>query len=173
MGEVEASGRSGPSCHPKVSQELEKEFQEHVRASCLRPFPPLYFTVGVVEEVAELAQELEQGGHGVVGELGDVLWYVYALCNSLEGVTPCLPSPLELSNNPPAWPPSSSSSSLPPSSLLLASVGQLAGSIKKWSRGDKEWKQFQPRVQKQVMVVDDRVVTEVTVVTSDCSDFSD
>ena len=147
MGDVEANGRSGPSCHPEVSQELEKEFQEHVRASCLRPFPPLYFTVGVVEEVAELAQELEQGGQGVVGELGDVLWYVYALCNSLEAVTPCLPSPLELTNNPPAW---------PPSSLQLGSVGLLAGSIKKWSRGDKGWDQFQPRVQKQVTVVEGR-----------------
>ena len=139
MGDVEASVISPPG-HPKVSQELEKEFQEHVRASCLRPFPPLYFTVGVVEEVAELAQELEQGGHGVVGELGDVLWYVYALCNSLEGVTPCLPSPLELSNNPASS----------PASFLLGCVGQLAGSLKKWSRGDKEWMEFQPRVQKQV-----------------------
>lgn len=134
-----------------VSADLHLQFGDHVKSSCLRPFPSLYFAVGLVEEVAELAEELEQEKgqeqksheqEAIEGELGDTLWYLYALCNTLEGVEPCLPPPPCLLNNP-----LSSSSS---SSCLLALVGSLCGSLKKWSRGDKGWQEFKDRIQKQV-----------------------
>ena len=71
-----------------ASHEVTERFAEHVRETCVRPFPPLYFAVGIVEEVAELSHELDQEGREMelVSELGDVLWYVFALCHSLQDV---------------------------------------------------------------------------------------
>ena len=56
------------AAHP----EIHKRFTAHVRATCLRPFPSLYFVVGLVEEVAELAEEgsmfiAAKGGAGGLG----------------------------------------------------------------------------------------------------------
>ena len=64
-------------------------------------------------------------------EVGDVCWYVYALCQSLEDVRP-VPDDKTGSDD------------------LLAGVGRLCGSIKKWSRGDQDWAVFRPRVQGHV-----------------------
>jgi len=48
-----------------------------------------------VEEVAELVEEMEKLSKQpetdislVVSEVGDVCWYLYALCNSLDDITP-------------------------------------------------------------------------------------
>ena len=45
------------STFPKLlaSPEVVERFAGHVKETCVRPFPPLYFAVGIVEEVAELA----------------------------------------------------------------------------------------------------------------------
>ena len=130
-----------------ASHEVTERFAEHVRETCVRPFPPLYFAVGVVEEVAELAHELDKEGREMelVSELGDVLWYVFALCHSLQDVSPVLPSEQEQQsrsvNNPDIK---------IDSAILLGAVGELCGSLKKWSRGDKSWSEFKERVQRQI-----------------------
>ena len=72
---------------------LNEKFLEHVQSSCLQKFSPLYFTVGLVEEVAELAEEYRKATPDraeIEAEVGDVCWYLYALCNSLEGVLPII-----------------------------------------------------------------------------------
>jgi len=120
-------------------------FLEHVKSSCLQKFSPLYFTVGLVEEVAELVEEIDQfqlkkngDKSEIVSEVGDVCWYLYALCNSLTGITP-IPSTSE-----------DTSALEADSRSILSACGKLCGSIKKWSRGDKSWDIFQPRIQKEV-----------------------
>ena len=81
------TGKVSISAIPKLlaSPEVTERFAEHVKETCVRPFPPLYFAVGIVEEVAELAHELNHEGTelALVSELGDVLWYIFALCQSL------------------------------------------------------------------------------------------
>ena len=130
-----------------ASPGVVKRFAEHVKETCVRPFPPLYFAVGIVEEVAELAHELNKEGNemALVGELGDVLWYVFALCQSLQDVSPVLPSEQDQKsrriNNP---------DRRTDPATLLAAVGELCGSLKKWSRGDKSWSEFKDRIQRQI-----------------------
>lgn len=130
-----------------LTPQLSQSFMDHVKSSCLRPFPPLYFMVGLVEEVAELCEELEkqqqQQDEQVIAEMGDVLWYVFALCNTLQDVHPVTKKEADflVNNNP---------SCSSPCSILLSTVGSLCGSLKKWSRGDKTWEEFQPRIQNQV-----------------------
>ena len=67
--------------------------------------------------------------------------YLYGLCQSLENVKPehilkndinCDDTKDDIDED------------------LLSVVGSLCGSIKKWSRGDQEWEQFQPRIQLNV-----------------------
>jgi len=124
------------------------KFLDHVRSSSLKKFSPLYFTVGLVEEVAELVEESDRFNKGqvddnsqVVSEVGDVCWYLYALCNSLEDISPV---------------PNTSSTSqddyqeTESPGALLSVCGKLCGSIKKWSRGDQSWDIFKPRIQKGV-----------------------
>ena len=134
---------------PKLlaSPEVVEKFAEHVKETCVRPFPPLYFVVGIVEEVAELAHELDKEGREMelVSELGDVLWYIFALCHSLQEVSPVLPTEQEQKcssvNNP---------ERKADSATLLSAVGELCGSLKKWSRGDKGWSEFKERIQRQI-----------------------
>jgi len=118
-------------------------FLEHVRSSCLKKFSPLYFTVGLVEEVAELVEEMEKLSKQpetdislVVSEVGDVCWYLYALCNSLDDINPVpsVSSKLDLLED-----------DVPGN--LLSACGKLCGSVKKWSRGDQSWDNFKPRIQ--------------------------
>jgi len=121
----------------------------HVKSSLLKKsFSSLYFTVGLVEEAAELSEELKKSENNdsgdienVVSEVGDVCWYLYGLCQSLENVKPehilkndinCDDTKDDIDED------------------LLSVVGSLCGSIKKWSRGDQEWEQFQPRIQLNV-----------------------
>jgi len=120
-------------------------FLEHVKSSCLQKFSPLYFTVGLVEEVAELVEEIdhyEKMKNGdqseIVCEVGDVCWYLYALCDSLSDITP-IPTPSE-----------DCSALEADSRSVLSACGKLCGSVKKWSRGDQSWDIFQPRIQKGV-----------------------
>ena len=123
-------------------------FMEHVKTSLIKKsFSPLYFTVGLVEEVAELSEalnSLSRSEENIRSEVGDVCWYAYGLCQSLEDVTP-VPSDDDDTD-------------------LLGAVGQLCGSIKKWSRGDQEWTVFRPRVQSHVSQLLG-VVTRVSPVT--------
>ena len=113
-------------------------FMDHVKTSIIkRSFTCLYFTVGLVEEAAELSEELKKRGENVeavVGEVGDVCWYVYGLCQSLDNIIPQCDNSQDYDSD----------------SDLLSVVGQLCGSIKKWSRGDQTWDTFQPRVQTHV-----------------------
>lgn len=124
------------------------KFLDHVRSSCLKKFSPLYFTVGLVEEVAELVEEMYRFSKGhvddnsqVVSEVGDVCWYLYALCNSLEDISPV---PNTSSSRPDYY----QGTEFP--GPLLSACGKLCGSIKKWSRGDQSWDIFKPRIQKGV-----------------------
>eukprot|EP00092_Neocalanus_flemingeri_P000143 GFUD01000150.1.p1 GENE.GFUD01000150.1~~GFUD01000150.1.p1 ORF type:complete len:175 (+),score=64.29 GFUD01000150.1:57-581(+) len=121
-------------------------FLDHVKTSSLQKFSPLYFTVGLVEEVAELTEELDRFSKGqendndlVVSEVGDVCWYLYALCNSLDDISPVLSS---------SCPPDIPQTDI--SVTLLSACGKLCGSIKKWSRGDQSWDLFKPRIQRGV-----------------------
>ena len=108
-------------------------FMDHVKTSLIKKsFSPLYFTVGLVEEVAELSEALTsrpRSEENIMSEVGDVCWYAYGLCQSLEDVTP-VPDDDDTD--------------------LLGAVGRLCGSIKKWSRGDQDWAVFRPRVQAHV-----------------------
>ena len=143
------TGKAIISAIPKLlaSPEVTERFAEHVKETCVRPFPPLYFAVGIVEEVAELAHELNHEGTelALVSELGDVLWYIFALCQSLQDVNPVLPSEQEQksmkANNP---------DKKTDAAILLSAVGELCGSLKKWSRGDKAWVEFKERIQRQI-----------------------
>jgi len=134
-------------CTLLASSDVAERFADHVTNTCLRPFPPLYFAVGVVEEVAELADELNKEGReaALVSELGDVLWYIFALSRALQDISPDLPSQQEQDerrlNNP---------GGKTDACALLAAVGELCGSLKKWSRGDKEWSEFRERIQRQL-----------------------
>ena len=111
-------------------------FMDHVKTSLIKKsFSPLYFTVGLVEEVAELSEalaSLPRSEENIMSEVGDVCWYAYGLCQALEDVTP-VPSDDDDGDTD-----------------LLVAVGRLCGSIKKWSRGDQEWTVFRPRVQGHV-----------------------
>ena len=114
-------------------------FMDHVKTSLLKKsFSSLYFTVGLVEEVGELADELKKNDdlnsnlENIVSEVGDVCWYVYGLCQSLEGIVPEVKTDEQDEDE------------------LLSVCGKLCGSIKKWSRGDKDWDVFQTRVQNNV-----------------------
>ena len=135
---------------PKLlaSPGVVERFAGHVKETCVKPFPPLYFAVGIVEEVAELANELDKEGReqALVSELGDVLWYVFALCQSLQDVSPTLPSEQEQQSSRVNNPDRKTDSA----ATLLAAVGELCGSLKKWSRGDKAWSEFKDRIQRQI-----------------------
>ena len=126
-------------------------FMDHVKTSLIKKsFSPLYFTVGLVEEVAELSEALNspsRNEENIRSEVGDVCWYAYGLCQSLEDVTP-VPSDGDDDTD------------------LLGAVGRLCGSIKKWSRGDQDWAVFRPRVQGHVSQLL-AVVTRVSPVTLD------
>ena len=110
-------------------------FMDHVKTSLIKKsFSPLYFIVGLVEEVAELSEalnSLSRSEENITSEVGDVCWYAYGLCQALEDVTP-VPSDDDGDTD------------------LLGAVGRLCGSIKKWSRGDKDWEVFQTRVHTNV-----------------------
>ena len=122
--------------------EVQPWFMDHVKSSLVKTdFSSLYFTVGIVEEAAELLEEKQGGGEeSVVSEVGDVCWYIYGLCNSLSGIVPAVSS-----TSPPG-----SNASDSEAARVLALCGKLAGSVKKWNRGDQSWENFQPRIQKNV-----------------------
>ena len=115
-------------------------FMDHVKTSLLKKsFSSLYFTVGLVEEVGELADELKKkdglnNKDNIVSEVGDICWYVYGLCQSLEEIVPEVKTDNKDND-------------------LLSVCGKLCGSIKKWSRGDKDWDVFQTRVQTHVSCI--------------------
>jgi len=120
-------------------------FLTHVRASCLKRFSPLYFCVGLVEELAELEEQLDVTGEGrvvdkdqVLAETGDVLWYLYGLTDSLGDIV--------VTHDMDTLIPETDTST----QELLQAVGTLCGSVKKWSRGDKTWELFRDRIQAQV-----------------------
>lgn len=117
-------------------------FMQHVRDSCLRPFTTLYYTVGLVEEAAELAEQLRAQPAAdpalVLSEVGDCLWYLWAVCNSLADVHPVLSDEAKVGGLVEA-------AGL--EALLLARCGALCSAVKKWSRGDQSWEVFQPRLQ--------------------------
>jgi len=116
---------------------MEEKFREHVSASCVRKFSPLYFTVGIVEETSELFQELNKSpkeDKSILLETGDVLWYVYGLCKEMELVQPL----------------ATRSEKTFTKDDLFGIVGDLAGSVKKMSRGDKPIQEFIPRIQDNI-----------------------
>ena len=75
-----------------------------------------------------------------MSEVGDVCWYIYGLCNSLSDIVPAVSS---------TSPPGSNASDSEAARVLFL-CGKLAGSVKKWNRGDQSWENFQPRIQKNV-----------------------
>ena len=107
-------------------------FMQHVRDSCLRPFTTLYYTVGLVEEASELAEQLTAQPAPdtalVLSEVGDCLWYLWAVCNSLTDVHPVMSHEAKGVG-------SVEAGGL--EALLLARCGALCGAVKKWSRGDQ------------------------------------
>jgi len=113
-------------------------FMDHVKTSLLKKsFSSLYFTVGLVQEVGELADELKKKNDlnckdNLVSKVGEVCWYVYGLCQSLEGIVPEVKTDEQDEDE------------------LLSVCGKLCGSIKNWSREDKDWDVFQTRVQSNV-----------------------
>ena len=119
-------------------------FMDHVKTSLVKKdFCSLYFTVGLVEEAAELVEEKNKENmerESVVGEVGDVCWYIYGLCNSLTDIVPSSQS--------------SEGSKAPQASgeaaQILMVCGKLCGSVKKWNRGDQSWDKFQERIQRNV-----------------------
>ena len=128
---VNGSGANGDATTPSYFP----WFMDHVKTSLIKKsFSPLYFTVGLVEEVAELSEalnSLSRSEENIASEVGDVCWYAYGLCQALEDVTP-VPGDDDGDTD------------------LLGAVGRLCGSIKKWSRGDQDWAVFRPRVQGHV-----------------------
>ena len=121
-------------------------FLDHVRTSLVKKdFSSLYFTVGLVEEVAELMEEKQKNSpddSSVVSEVGDVCWYIYGLCHSLNDILPTtIKSKSDVSNLSPLGDEAAQA-------LLLC--GKLCGSVKKWNRGDQNWDQFRERIQKDV-----------------------
>ena len=68
----------------------------------------------------------------------EVGWYIYGLCNSLTDIVLAVFSP------------SPHSSDTTEAAQVLFLCGKLAGSVKKWNRGDQSWDNFQPRIQKNV-----------------------
>jgi len=120
-------------------------FLDHVKTSLVKTdFSSLYFTVGLVEEAAELLEEKNKENveeENVVSEVGDVCWYIYGLCNSLKDIVPSSPS---LSNS------SKSSEEKDEAAQVLMLCGALCGSVKKWNRGDQSWEKFQERIQTNV-----------------------
>ena len=57
--------------------EFKPWFMEHVKTSLIKKsFSSLYFTVGLVEEAAELSEEMNKNDNleNVVSEVGDVCW---------------------------------------------------------------------------------------------------
>ena len=85
---------TGGSPPTLLEVELQPWFMDHVKTSLVKAdFSSLYFTVGIVEEAAELLEE-KQGGReeSVVSEVGDLCWYIYGLCNSLPSLTPTVSS---------------------------------------------------------------------------------
>jgi len=127
------------------------EFWDHVKSSCIKKFSPLYFTVGMVEEIAELEEQLAMDvidEDQVISEVGDVCWYIYGLANSLEDIFPVGVQ-------------ASSEETMPSTTDMLLASGKLCGSIKKWSRGDQGWEEFKKRIQGQVSLVMNLLVRRV------------
>jgi len=122
-----------------MEEENRTNFMKHVRTSCLQQFNHLYFTVGLVEELSELEEQLGlelQDQDQIRAEVGDVLWYMFGLANSLENISPVVREDVVATT--------------PCTKDMLVACGKLCGSVKKWSRGDKPWDQFRDRVQGQV-----------------------
>ena len=131
---------TGGSPPTLLEVEVQPWFMDHVKTSLVKAdFSSLYFTVGIVEEAAELLEE-KQGGKedSVVSEVGDLCWYIYGLCNSLPDLSPAVSS---------VSPPDPDT---PEAAQVLFLCGKLAGSVKKWNRGDQSWDNFRPRIQKNV-----------------------
>ena len=119
-------------------------FMEHVKTSLVKKdFSSLYFTVGLVEEAAELIEEKEKETpltESVVSEVGDVCWYIYGLCNSLSDVVPSS----EFSSD------DLITSGVDEAAKVLTLCGKLCGSVEKWNRGDQGWDKFRGRIQGNV-----------------------
>ena len=145
-------------------------FMDHVKTSIInKSFSPLYFTVGLVEESSELIQSLKQSNtDNIVSEVGDVLWYLYGLCQSLpDKIVPETENVDDEEADDDHGGVDDEGDDgvvLVPAEQLLGVCGALCGSIKKWSRGDKSWEMFQSRVQQQVSDVV-RVVMNLSPVT--------
>merc|ERR1719348_434075 len=78
----------------QIPKDMLTTFRAHVKESCLSKFSPLYFTVGLVEEIAEMEEQLARDPlqiEQVVSEAGDVLWYLVGLCDALEDICLALP----------------------------------------------------------------------------------
>ena len=117
-------------------------FHDHVQRSAKSSFTPLYYTLGLMEEMSkELEARRNMKGwppknmEEMVEKTGDICWYIYGLCGSLEGVTPetVEDDGFELFDDD-----------------QLSVLGPLCGTIKKWSRGDQDWAALRPRVQANV-----------------------
>ena len=68
---------SNTEIKPALIVEYQPWFMDHVKTSLIKKsFSSLYFTVGLVEEAAELSEEMKKNDNmeNVVSEVGDVCW---------------------------------------------------------------------------------------------------
>lgn len=113
-------------------------FAQHVADSCLKPFPPTYFATGLCEETMELLEQLWAGNDELaIKEVGDCLWYTFALARSIQ---------LDVSLYQQTAINSEHGSTEVAQRRLMLALGSLSGSVKKLSRGDGGLQQFQTRI---------------------------
>ena len=121
-------------------------FHDHVQRSTKKSFTPLYYTLGLVEEMGKelvvrrnmmpnLLHNPRLMFDEVERKVGDICWYIYALCGALEGV---MPETVDDDGFEPF------------DDDMMSVVSPLCGSMKKWSRGNQDWAVLRPQVQANV-----------------------
>ena len=107
------------------------EYFKFWKKSCIRDdFTPQYFTLGLVEEISEVLEEMTQKSvitSRLIKEIGDVLWYTVGLIQvngwSLEDIIG------------ESWKTQSTTVAISTSDLVILG-GAIAGRLKKFDRGD-------------------------------------
>ena len=127
----------------------QSKFANHVVNSCKRHMGAAFFLAGLVEETAELIEAMDEKvvnakdmENNVISELGDVLWYANAIVESLPGGKMSGSTQdsekvlLEMRED-----------KVPSDSRPLLLIGKVCGAVKKFLRGDRDWKVMRRRVE--------------------------